>query len=244
MRGQLKRAIEPEGDVFAEPKPYKASTLHQNSRELTTVIDKIYDYISSREYTSLDELSLRMGLKRAQVEQMIDMLERGGLVHLKYSILPGENAGIFVMNKESEKAKQAVFEDERIKRLRIAINEDIARVEDSFSSIEHHLVSWSSEVEETATALNGSAPVALKKTHFESKEIQRDLELALSRINIRVANLNSRLSEMRESISEEKPVEKKDQMLFERLFTLPNYTFSRFFGKRNDSQETAYDALV
>ncbi|MFH1471201.1 MAG: FeoC-like transcriptional regulator [Candidatus Micrarchaeota archaeon] len=246
MYEQYKRTgIEPGGDVFFETSQgnvgKRAQRPSKSHGEITTVIDKVYDYISNRESTSLAELSLRMGINKTQMEQMVEMLERGGLVQLKYSILPGENADVWVMNKHSQLAKTEISEEEKIRDLKKVLNEDMNRIDDAFTSIEHHLHSWSSDVEDNVVALNGSAPTVLRKTNLESKEIQRDLELVLFRVNKRVTLLNSRLSEMRKNISSEIKTEDNGQKMFlEKLLSLPNNTYFRFFGgQKPEDQETA-----
>ncbi len=198
--------------------------------EITTAIDKAYDYIIERETVSLDELSSHMGIEKRQIEKMVDILERSQLVELKHSLIPGENSATWVTKKN--KGERRIAESDKDERLKRTIREDMGRIEDALTSIEHHLNTWSSEVEETASFSNGKQK-SLLKTKKASKEIQKNLELVMLQVNSRVDLLNSRLSSIRSTVGkngDDEETEKPRSPFLRNLIPIPNPAYPQWQG--------------
>ena len=177
--------------------------------EMTTVIDRVYDYIIKRETTTTKELSERLGIKQAQIERMVEMLEASHLIKLKYSVVPNGNIDILVVNKERERPRE-IPHDERIKGLKKVIIQDVDKLESAISSMEHHLQMWSSEAEEKLTKGSVNEQTA-NNISQEAAKIEKTLEHVRTDMRTRIASIRRRLSDMRCKVHGEdcKPVESK-----------------------------------
>ncbi|MFH0817273.1 MAG: hypothetical protein V1909_01430 [Candidatus Micrarchaeota archaeon] len=172
---------------------YKIGAGHYG--EMTTVIDRVYDYISKHEMTSVNELSERLSLRPAQVERMIEMLETSQLIRLKYSVVPNGKVEVLIVNKEREKPNEIAHE-ERIKGLKKVVLRDVETLENAISSMEHHLNLWSSEAEEKMTN-GGVSEQAATQISQEAVKIEKTLEHVRTDVSNRVGSIKKRLTEMR-----------------------------------------------
>ncbi len=177
--------------------------------EMTTVIDRVYDYITKREMTTTKELSERLGIKQTQIEKMVEMLEASHLIKLKYSVVPNGNIDILVVNKEKERPKEIPHE-ERIKGLKKVIIQDVDKLESAISSMEHHLQMWSTEAEDKISkgSVNQQAATQISQ---EAAKIEKTLEHVRTDMSTRIGMIRRRLSDMRCKVHGEdcKPVEGK-----------------------------------
>lgn len=208
------------GYVFEETLNSEALSANLSHSEIVTVVDRVYDYINHRGMASTDELSTRMGIRKNQVEKIVDILEKSKLVEVRYSLLPGENAGVLVINRRP-KSGRAISEEDKMKKLKKTVNEDVNRIEEALSSMEHHLSLWSAESEEHAI-VHGDRTEGAVKRKADSMEIQRNLEQVILRVNSRIGLLNARLARMRESRLERTPEmpQKSQENILGRLVSL------------------------
>ncbi len=169
--------------------------------EMTTVIDRVYDYIMKREMTSIQELSDRLGIKKHQVEKMVEMLETSKLIQLRYSVVPNGRIEVLVLNKDHERLPREITHEEKVKRLKKTVLHDVERLENALSSMEHHLNLWSSDVEER-TASGKEKREIVTQVNEESTKIEKTLEHVRVDMSSRISSIKKRLSDMRGKINE------------------------------------------
>ncbi len=162
--------------------------------EMTTVIDRVYDYISKKQVTSVTELSENLGIRKGQVEGLIEILEMSHLIKVRYSVVPNGKIEVLVTNREY-KAKD-VSHEERVKSLRNIVTKDADRLESAISSMEHHLKMWSAEAEE-ASKNGGLGQETTTLVSQESIKLENNLEQVRSGMNARINSIKKRLSDMR-----------------------------------------------
>ncbi|MFH1448289.1 MAG: hypothetical protein ABIG39_05485, partial [Candidatus Micrarchaeota archaeon] len=179
--------------------PYEVSEAEpQESKEIITVIDRVYEHITNKGVISLDELANNLGIRREHAEKITEMLEITKLITVKHSLMPSGDTWVLVSGTEQKQKRTG--NGDRTKYLKRIITDDVARMENALASMEHHLSMWSSESEEELSK-EGDFGDSLLKTNNESMKIEKNLEDSRSRISSRFSILKKRLSDMRVNIN-------------------------------------------
>ncbi|MFH1471196.1 MAG: hypothetical protein ABIF01_05590, partial [Candidatus Micrarchaeota archaeon] len=202
---------------------YTISPGEKHYGEMTTVIDRVYDYINKKEITSTKELSERLGIKQKQVERMVEMLETSQLIKLRYSVVPTNGNIEILAASRSYDPKKEITHEERIKKLKKVIVRDVEKLEGAVASMEHHLNMWSSEAEEKMTKGTFDEQSA-KQVVNEASRMERTLDHVRTETTARLATISKRVAEMRGRVNkgENKPKPDKPSGVGGGLFRIKN----------------------
>ncbi len=194
----------------------------QHVGEVTTIMDRVYEYINRNGTTSGKELSEKLGLTKHQIEHMIETLETTGLIKVKYSVFPNGNVDILVVDRDQRKPFIEKPHLDRIKILKGAIKSDMEKLEDSLLSIEQNLKLWSSETEEKV-ARGGVSEAELSRMNRDSMSIEKSLEKFREKTSQRVSSIKRTISGMRVNINSpitnSKPKNGGKKSIFKRFFS-------------------------
>lgn len=168
--------------------------------EVTTIMDRVYEFINKKGSTSVKELTERLGIKKEQAESMIEMLESTGLVRLKYSVVPNGNVEVLVLDREYLTPVNRMSHAESVDLLKKAVVEDMEKLEHSLSSIEQHIRMWSSDAEENIRA-KAAPETEINSVTQESMRIERSLEEFSKRTAQKIQDIKKALSDLRVSVN-------------------------------------------
>ncbi len=234
MRGYIQDIIEEDylqqGSKTPIDKELRSDSMEEivNAGEVVTVVDKVYNHINEKGTVSFDELSLQMGISKDRLLEIVDILERSRLIRLKHSILPNENAFISILNREHNGRKNS--NGQELVQLKKTIREDITKLEDAVSSIEHNLNLWYSESEDKV--LGDASEETFLDATSESLKLEDDIEKTKHMLITRLNLLNRTLYQRRTSlIKSTKDREKPNGGFLSNLFR-------RFIKKEEKTVET------
>ncbi|MFH1448484.1 MAG: helix-turn-helix domain-containing protein [Candidatus Micrarchaeota archaeon] len=191
--------------------------------EVTTLIDKVYEYINNKGNTSVNELTERLGIRKQQVEKMIEMLETTGLITTKYSVVPNGKVDILVIGKEHVKTVPDVPSIDRTKRLKETIALEMDVLENSLYSMEQGLRMWSSETEELIEKGEDIPERDLGDMNRESINMERSLDGFIGKTNQRIDSMKKILSNIRGHMNGSPKKEKNRKKGFFGLLNLFNF---------------------
>ncbi len=169
-------------------------------KEMSTVIDRVLDFIQRKGRTTITEVSVSLALNPAQVEHLAAILEESGMIKVKYALIDSGKTELIskqqleTKNEEVDRLRQDV---ERIKNLGSMINKDIEKFESDYKSIERDVSQWMVEAEGTLHAIkqrNGKDPGSLRQAE-EIERIAKDFESRITVSDQKVVNDSKTLQE-------------------------------------------------
>jgi hypothetical protein len=168
-----------------------------NYGEMTTVIDRAYEFIIRRESTTTRELADNLGISELQVEKMVEVLENSQLIKLKYSLVPNGRIEVLVAERKDPASALPSF-DERTKIQKESFLGEIGKLEGTVSSLEHYLAMWLANIEES-TKNSGASKDALETIKEDATNLEQNLEKAEKSVAKRMNSLKRKLSAIRVS---------------------------------------------
>jgi len=154
-------------------------------KEMSTVIDRVLDFIQRKGRTTITEVAISLALNPSQVEHLATILEESGMIKVKYALIDSGKTEL-ISKQQTEVASEVVDklrqDVERIKNLGSMINKDIEKFESDYKAIERDVSQWMVEAEGTLDVLhskNGGSPNSLKQAE-EIEKIAKDCESRIS----------------------------------------------------------------
>ncbi len=156
-----------------------------DEKEMSTVIDRVLDFIQRKGRTTITEVSVSLALNPGQVEHLVSILEESGMIKVKYALIDSGKTELIskqqaeVKDDDVDRLRQDV---ERIKNLGSMINKDIEKFESDYKAIERDISQWMVEADGTLKALQtkgGKDPASLKQAE-DIERIAKDFELRIS----------------------------------------------------------------
>jgi hypothetical protein len=213
-----------------------------DEKEMSTVIDRMLDFIQRKGRTTITEVSVSLALNPSQVEHLAAILEESGMIKVKYALIDSGKTELISKqqlenkNDEIDRLRQDV---ERIKSLGSLINKDIEKFESDYKSMERDISQWIVEAEGTLNALrakNGQDPSSLKQAE-EIERIARDFESRISVSDQKVENdaksLKERFNSFHKKVGDFKSSGSSAQKTEQPKPAGGGFSIGGFFGKKN-----------
>lgn len=155
--------------------------LMNEEKEMSTVIDRVLDFIQRKGRTTITEVAVSLALNPSQVEHLATILEESGMIKVKYALIDSGKTEL-ISKQQTETSNEAVDrlrqDVERIKNLGTMINTDIDKFESDYKAIERDVSQWMVEAEGTLNALksrDGSSSTYQKQAD-EIEQIIKNFE--------------------------------------------------------------------
>ncbi|MFH1285304.1 MAG: hypothetical protein ABIH99_01855 [Candidatus Micrarchaeota archaeon] len=144
---------------------------------MSTVIDKVVEFIQTRGKTNIAEVEKAFGLDVKKVEQLVTILEDSGLITVKYSMFHPGHTELVAKRLEKSEAESA---KKRVKDILEEIDSELHFSEELFLKAEREILQKLMDVEDD-----------IKRIEAKKDELTPDEERVL----------NTRVEEMRRGIS-------------------------------------------
>lgn len=151
--------------------------------DMSTVIDRIVDYIREKKSATVKEVADSLALQHSQVEKLADILEESGLISVKYSLFQPSKT-LLISKEPSSVAKKDV--DAAIADLLASLDKGVVSSEHDFIELADDLVVRLRRVEETL-------PLIEKAEDSASSEELSSIVDELNKISTSFKELNGRI---------------------------------------------------